>query len=207
MLWLGPGSRANATVPVVMGLLGLVVGGLGAAGVGAGLAAAEALVRSWRRLSLALFGALGGGAVGTLTHAVGRWTVQGLFGRDLSPVGGGFEGLAIGGAVGFAYAAATPRAEGGMATPRGRARFRVALLTGLASGLAAAALAATGSHLGAMSLDFMTRSFPDALVSFDPLARLLGEATPGRVTRVVIGGGEGLLFGFGLAWGLTRRPR
>ena len=207
VLWLGPGSHADATVPVVLGFLGMVVGGLGAAGVGAGLAAAEALVRSWRRLSLSLFGALGGAAVGTLTHAIGRWTVQGLFGRDLSPMGGGFEGLVIGGAVGFAYAAATPRAEGGMATPQGRERLWVALATGLLGGIAAAGLAATGSHLGAMSLDFMARSFPDALVSFDPLARLLGEPTPGTVTRVAIGAGEGLVFGFGLAWGLTRRPR
>jgi hypothetical protein len=206
VLWLGPGSRANSTVPVVLGFLGLVVGGLGAAGVGAGLAAAEALVRSWRRLSLGVFGALGGGSVGALTHSVGRWTVQGLFGRDLSPVGGGFEGLVIGGAVGLAYALATPRAEGGMATPRGKERFRVALLTGLAGAAAAAVLAATGSHLGAMSLDFMARSFPNALVSFDPLARLIGESTPGAVTRIVIGAGEGLLFGFGLAWGITRRP-
>jgi len=206
-LWLGPGSRANSTVPVVLGFLGMAVGGLGAAGVGAGLAAAEALVRSWRRLSLGLFGALGGGTVGALAHWIGRWTVQGLFGRDLSPVGGGFEGLVIGGAVGLAYAVATPRAEGGMATPTGRDRFRVALLTGAASALAAAALAASGSHLGAMSLDFMARSFPDALVSFDPLARLLGESTPGAVTRIVIGAGEGLMFGFGLAWGITRRPR
>jgi DNA-binding winged helix-turn-helix (wHTH) protein len=207
LLWLGPGSRSNATVPVVMGVLGMAVGGLAAAGVGAGLAAAEALVRSWRRLSLALFGAFGGGAVGALAHLIGRWTVQGLFGRDLSPVGGGFEGLVIGGATGFAYGWATPRAEGGMATPHGRDRLRVALLSGAAGALAAMVLAASGRHLGAMSLDFMARSFPGAEVSFDPIARLLGEATPGRLTRVAIGGAEGLVFGFGLAWGLTRRPR
>jgi hypothetical protein len=207
VLWRGPGSRANSTVPIVLAFLGCVVGALGAAGVGAGLAVAEVLVRSWRRLSLTLFGALGGGTVGALAHWIGQWTVQGLFGRDLSPVGGGFEGLVVGGAVGLAYAAATPRPEGGMASPRGRERVRVALLTGAAGGLAAAGLAATGSHLGAMSLDFMARSFPDALVSFDPLARLLGESTPGRVTRFVIGAGEGLVFGFGLAFGLTRRPR
>jgi DNA-binding winged helix-turn-helix (wHTH) protein len=207
ILWLGPRSRANATVPVVMGFLGTAVGGLGAAGVGAGLAAAEAVVRSWRRLSLGLFGALGGGAVGALAHLIGQWTVQGLFGRDLSPVGGGFEGLLIGGATGLAYGWATPRAEGGMATPHGRDRLRVAVWTGVAGALAAMALAATGSHLGAMSLDFMARSFPGAGVSFDPIARLLGEPSPGRVTRVAIGGGEGLLFGLGLALGLTRRPR
>ncbi|HEY6549437.1 MAG TPA: winged helix-turn-helix domain-containing protein, partial [Vicinamibacteria bacterium] len=54
LLWLGPGSRANSTVPIVLAFLGCVVGALGAAGVGAGLAAAEVLVRSWRRLPLAL---------------------------------------------------------------------------------------------------------------------------------------------------------
>jgi hypothetical protein len=58
-----------------------------------------------------------------------------------------------------------------------------------------------------MSLDFMARSFPGAQVSFDPIAHLLGEATPGRVTRIAIGGAEGLVFGLGLAVGLTRRPR
>ncbi|HET9317289.1 MAG TPA: transcriptional regulator, partial [Vicinamibacteria bacterium] len=45
VLWLGPGSRMTPTVPIVMGLLGMAVGGAGAAGVGAGLAAAEVLVR------------------------------------------------------------------------------------------------------------------------------------------------------------------
>jgi hypothetical protein len=164
-------------------------------------------VRSWRRLALGLFGALGGGTVGAFAHLIGQWTIQGLFGRDLSPVGGGFEGLTIGGATGLAYGWATPRAEGGMATPRGRDRVRVASWTGAAGAVAAMALAAAGSHLGAMSLDFMTRSFPGAQVSFDPLARLLGEATPGPVTRLAIGGMEGFLFGFGLALGLTRRPR
>jgi DNA-binding winged helix-turn-helix (wHTH) protein len=206
-LWLGPGSRATSIVPMVLGFLGMAVGGLGAAGVGAGLAAAEVLVRSWRRLSLTLFGALGGGAVGAAAHLVGRWTVQGLFGRDMSPVGGGFEGFVIGGAVGFGYAIATPQADGGMATPRGWGRLRAALLTGVAGALAAVALAASGHHLGAMSLDLMARSYPGSQVTFEPLARLLGEASPGAITRIVIGAGEGLAFGVGLAFGLTRRPR
>src|SRR5262249_38076513 len=90
-LWRGRGSQANATVPAVMGVLGTAVGGLGAAGVGAGLAAAEAVVRSWRRLSLGLLGALGGGAVGALAHLIGQWTVQGPFGRAPPPVARGFH--------------------------------------------------------------------------------------------------------------------
>jgi DNA-binding winged helix-turn-helix (wHTH) protein len=205
-LWLGPRSQATGIVPVVLGLLGMIVGGLGAAGVAAGMAVAEALVRSFRVTSLALFGALGGGAVGGAAHLLGQWTVQGLFGRDLSPLGGGFEGFVIGGAAGLGYALATPHTEGGLATPHGGRRLRTAGLTGLAAAVAAAFLAATGSHLGAMSLDFMARSFPGSQVSLDPLAHWLGEETPGPATRIAIGAGEGLLFGFGLAWGLTRRP-
>jgi hypothetical protein len=145
--------------------------------------------------------------VGALSHLVGMWTVEGLFGRDMTPIGGGFEGLVVGAAVGFGYALATPRREGGMAAPTGRDRLRVTLAAGIAGALAATALAATGSHLGAMSLDFMARSFPGSQLTFVPIARLLGESAPGLVTRVVIGAGEGLFFGCGVAFGLTHRPR
>jgi DNA-binding winged helix-turn-helix (wHTH) protein len=207
VLWLGPGSRMTPTVPIVMGLLGMAVGGAGAAGVGAGLAAAEVLVRSWRRVSLAVLGALGGAIAGAASHLLAQWTIQGLFGRDMSPIGGSFEGLVMGGAIGLGYALATPRPEGGMATPAGWTRARVAALTGLAGALAALALAATGSHLGAMSLDFMARSFPGSQVSFEPIAHLLGESAPGWLTRVAIGTGEGFAFACGLAFGLTHRPR
>jgi DNA-binding winged helix-turn-helix (wHTH) protein len=203
----GPGSNASSTVPVVLALLGMSVAGLGAAGVGAGLAVAEALFRSWRRLPLAAFGAFGGGLVGALAHLVGQWTVQGLFGRNLEPVAGGLEGLVIGGAVGLGYALATPGREGGMATPRGAHRFEVAVVTGLFGAAAAMALAGSGRLLGAMSLDFMAHSYPGSQVSFEPLARLIGEASLGPRTRLLIGGGEGLTFGFSLAYGLTRRPK
>jgi hypothetical protein len=81
------------------------------------------------------------------------------------------------------------------------------LATGLACALAAAALAARGSYLGAMSLDFMAHGFPGSQVRLDPLARLLGEAVPGLRTRVVISAFEGMMFGAGLACGITRRPR
>ena len=75
--------------------------------------------------------------------------------------------------------------------------------------MAPAAISTRGcrSQLGAMSLDFMARSFPGSQVSFEPIARLLGESAPGWLTRVAIGTGEGLAFGSGLAFGLTHRPR
>ena len=207
VLRFGPGSQATDGVLIALSVVGLVIGGAGAAGVGAGLAAAEALVRSFRGLALVLLGAMGGGTVGATAHLFGLLTLEGLFGRDLSPLGGGFEGLVLGGSAGFGYAIGTPRAEGGMATPQGGARLFAALLTGVCCSAGALWLAWRGSYLGAMSLDFMAHSFPGSQVSLDPLARFLGEGSAGSMTRMVISAGEGLMFGFGLALGLTHRPR
>ena len=188
-------------------LLGAATGGVAAAGVGAGLAAAEAAFRARRRLALAAAGAASGLAIGAAAHLLGRLVLEGLFGRDLSPLAGAVEGLVLGGAVGLGYGLATPTAEGGMATPHGLARVRAALLTGLACALAAGMLGWSGRFLGAMSLDFMAQSFPGSQVGLAPLARLLGEPEPGVVTRVAISAFEGLMFGSGLCAGLTRRPR
>ena len=207
VLRFGPGSTADNGVLAMLPLLGTAIGGVAAAGVGAGLAAAEAAFRARRRLALAAAGASSGLVVGATAHALGRLVLEGLFGRDLSPLTGAVEGLVLGGTVGLGYGLATPTAEGGMATPHGLARVRVALLTGLACALAAGMLGWSGRFLGAMSLDFMAQSFPGSQVGLAPLARLLGEQEPGVVTRVAISVFEGLMFGSGLAAGLTKRPR
>ncbi|MDJ0847189.1 MAG: winged helix-turn-helix domain-containing protein [Myxococcota bacterium] len=207
VLRFGPGSNAGDSVLVALPLVGLAIGGLGAAGVGAGLAAAEALFRSARAAALVLGGALGGGAIGALAHGVAAALLQGLFGRDASALAGGLEGTAIGAAAGLGYALATPRSEGGMATPRGAARVRAGLCTGLFCALATAGLAWQGSFLGATSLDLLAGHFESSQVALDPLARLLGEASPGARSRLVVSAWEGLVFGLGLAMGLTLRPR
>jgi DNA-binding winged helix-turn-helix (wHTH) protein len=203
----GPGSAATNAVLIALPLVGLVIGGVGASGVGAGLTAAEALFRSRRGLALVVLAGLGGSAIGSLAHAAGALALEGLFGRDLSPVAGGFEGLVLGGALGLGYAVATPRAEGGMATPRGAARWGAAGIAGLLCGTAAASLGAAGSFLGALSLDLVAQQFPSSQVGLTPLARLLGESEPGLVTRMVVSGWEGLMFGIGVVLGVTRRPR
>ena len=205
-LRLAPGSHPPASVAVTLGLVGAIVGGLGAAGVGAGLAAAEAVARSRRDLALVLFGALGGGAIGALSSLVGRWALEGLFGRDLPVVGGGIEGLALGAASGLGYALTTPRREGGMATPRGTERLRVAAVTGLSCALAALAITALGGQLTGASLNFLARSFQGSQVGLAPVARMLGEPELGPLSRSVIAAYEGAFFGFGVALGLTRRP-
>jgi hypothetical protein len=187
--------------------VGAIVGGLGAAGVGAGLAAAEAVARSWRGPALVLAGAAGGGMIGAVSNLAGRWLLEGLFGRELSAVGGGLEGIGIGAAAGLGYALATPRREGGMATARGAERLRTAAITALSCAAAAVVITALGGHLAGTSLNFLARSFQGSQVGLAPLARMLGEPELGRLTRAVIGAGEGAFFGFGLALGLTRRPR
>ncbi len=205
-LRLAPGSPAPASVAVTLALVGAIVGGLGAAGVGAGLAAAEAVARSLRGPALVLAGGAGGGAVGAVSNLVGRWALEGLFGRELASIGGGLEGLGIGAAAGFGYALATPRHEGGMAAPRGTERLRAAAITGLACAAAAVVITALGGHLAGASLNFVARSFQGSQVGLAPLARMLGEPELGPLSRTIIGAYEGGFFGFGLALGLTRRP-
>jgi DNA-binding winged helix-turn-helix (wHTH) protein len=207
LLRFGPGSTATYALFVALPLVGAMAGGLGAAGVGAGLAVAETVIRSSRGLALVLMGSMGGLVIGAATNLVARLAFEGLFGRDPSVLAGGYEGCVIGAAAGLGYALSTPTREGGMATPRGAARIRVLLVTGAACALAAALLGAAGSHLGAMSLDFVARGFPASQVTLDPLAKILGEPAPGQVTRTLISGWEGLFFGCGLALGMTRRPR
>jgi hypothetical protein len=73
--------------------------------------------------------------------------------------------------------------------------------------LACIVLSRTGGRLGGTSLDVMARSFQGSQVGLAPLAHLLGEADLGPRTRTLFAAYEGLLFGAGLALGLTRRPR
>jgi len=199
-------APAARNAPVALCVIGAVVGGVGAAGVGAGLAAAEVLARSFRSLALASFGALGGGFVGGLAHGIGRSTLGGLFGGDFSSVGGGLEGVVLGAAAGLGYALATPRPGGGMATPRGPDRVRAAIMTGLTCALAGVALTFLGGHLAGASLNFLARSFEGSELRLEPLALLLGERELGPLSRGVLAAWEGMLFGLGLVLGLTRRP-
>lgn len=207
LLRLSPGAHLPNTVPVALAVVGTAIGGVGAAGVGAGLAAAEVLARSRRGLFLVLLGALGGGVVGALAHLLGRWTLEGLFGHDLSAVGGGLEGLVIGAAAGFGYGLATRKVECGMAAPQGRARWGAAGLTALSCAAAGVLLTYLGRPLGGVSLDIMARSFPGSQVGLAPFAHLFGESELGPITRTLLSILEGGLFGLGLTLGITGRNR
>ena len=201
------GSRAVSLL-LALAFVGAVVAATGAAGVGFGIAAAEATLRSRRTAALALLGAAGGAASGLLARHLALGLLDGLFGIDTPVLGGGWEGLWLGAAAGAGFALGTRGADGGAAAPRGRARARAAAATGLACAIAGALVAGAGGRLGAASLDAIVERFPDSRVRLDRLAGPLGEADVGAPwTRTALGAGEGVLFGAGLAAGLTRRPR
>jgi hypothetical protein len=203
-----PDSGAPPSAMAVLAVIGAVAGAVGAAGVGAGLAMAEALARSRRALALIVSGAAGGAAVGTAAHFLARWTLGGLFGLHDLAIGGPLDGIILGAASGGSYAFATHGlAGGGMATPAGSARLRAAALVALACGLATLALAAGGRPLVGGLVNGVAQASRGANLAFAPLGRLIGEPDFGPVTRALLGAFEGGFFGFGLALGLTRRPR
>jgi hypothetical protein len=193
---------------VALALLGCVAGGAGAAGIGAGLAFAEAIVRSFRGAALVICGAMAGGVTGFFVQLCARFTLEGLFGQDLSALGGGLEGLVLGAAAGFGYALSTPRPQGGgMATPRGPARLAAAITCGVCCAVAGILVSRLGGNFVGTSLNALAHAYQGSHVGLGPLARMLGEADPGPLTRTVSSAIEGLFFGTGLVIGLTRRPR
>jgi hypothetical protein len=121
-------------------------------------------------------------------------------------IGGSVEGLVIGAAAGIGYAIATRNAQGGLAAPRGRRRFQAAATTAVCCGAAALALTVAGRPLVGGTIHAIARASQGSQATLAPLGRLVGEPDFGPVSQRLIGAGEGTLFGFGLAFGMMRRP-
>ena len=200
-----PRSDAPFDLAAVLAVIGACCGTVGGAGVAAGLSVGEAVTRSQRTLGLMTGAAFGGWLVGCAAQWLGRWSLATLVGVHVQ-VGGCVEGVVLGGAAGLGYALATRRAEGGLAAPRGLERLRVAAIAGGACALGALALASSGRPLIGGTIHAIAQASTGSHAMLTPIARLIGEPDFGPWTRAVIGAGEGGLFGFGLALGLTRRP-
>lgn len=201
-----PDSTAPIALAPVLAVIGGGCGALGGAGVGAGLALGEAAVRSQRTLALTLAGALGGGLVGAAVQWLTRWGLAALVGLDLD-VGGGLEGLLIGGSAGLGFAIATRSTQDGLAAPRGRKRLQAALITAVICGLAGLALTLAGRPLAGGTIHAIADAADGSRATLAPLGRLIGEPDFGPVSRGILAFGEGAVFGLGLAYGLMRRPR
>ena len=205
VLIIAPGSQAPPAVAAVLGIIGGFCGAVGGAGVGASLSMAEAVARSHRALWLLIGGTIGGGAVGYATEWLARAILVALVGVRI-PLGGGVEGVVMGAAAGAGYALATRGAAGGLAAPRGRDRLKTAGLMGCACAMAALALTLGNHALVGGTIHAVAKASAGSQAVLTPIGRLIGEPDFGPWTRTVIGTGEGLLFGFGLALGLTYRP-
>ena len=200
-----PESAASLAVVPVLAAIGAGCGAAGGGGVGAGLSVAESMARSRRALAVCGGAAFGGGVAGYTAQWLGRWSLAALVGVNVA-IGGGVEGLAIGGAAGLGYAIATSRAGGGLAAPRGRRRLAVAAATAAACGIAALALALAGRPLVGGTIHFIAEASAGSQAAMTSLGRFIGEPNFGPLTAAVIATGEGAFFGAGLALGLTRRP-
>jgi hypothetical protein len=195
---------ASPAVVPVLAFVGGCCGAAGGAGVGAGLSIAESVARSQRGVALAAAGAIGGALAGSAVQWLGRWSLAALVGAYID-IGGGLEGLAIGGAAGLAYAFSTSRSSEGLAAPRGRQRLAVAGITAVACGIAALALTLAGRPLVGGTIHAIAQATHGSQALLTPFGRLIGEPDFGPISRRVLGTGEGALFGFGLILGLTRR--
>jgi DNA-binding winged helix-turn-helix (wHTH) protein len=205
LLAAAPGSSAPLAVLPVLAVIGSGCGAIGGAAIGAGMSIAEAVARSQRTVALIVGAAIAGGIAGAAIQWLGRESLLALVGVHVE-TGGGLEGLVVGATVGLGYALATSGVEGGLAAPRGRGRLRVVELTALACGLGALALSASGRPLVGGTIHAIAQASQGSQAALTPLGRIIGEPDFGPITRALIGMGEGLFFGAGLAFGLTRRP-
>jgi len=206
MLVAAPGSAAPIAVAAVLALIGGCCGALGGGGVAAGISVAEAASRSQRMASVAGGAAAGGGFVGLGVQWFARWTLSALVGVQVE-IGGGLEGLSLGAAAGLAYGLSTAGVDWGLPAPRGRRRLAAAAAVAAACSVAALALTLAGRPLVGGTIHLIAEASRGSQAMLTPLGQLIGETDFGPITRAVIGTGEGTLFGFGLALGLTRRPR
>jgi DNA-binding winged helix-turn-helix (wHTH) protein len=201
-----PTSTAPLALSAVLASIGGACGFTGGAGVGAGLAVAEAVARSRRGVALVCGAAIGGGLAGFLVQLLGTWSLDSLVGLTVN-VGGGVEGLLIGGAAGAGYALATLRADGGLAAPRGTRRLRAVAVIAAGCGIAALILTLWGRALVGGTIHRISQASEGSHATLAPLGRLVGEPGFGPISGSLLGTGEGIMFGVGLALGLTRRPR
>ncbi len=205
-LYLTPMSNARPQSSIALAAIGALAGGVGAAGIAAGLVTAEVLARSRRGLALVASGALAGAMVAAAAALVMQALLEGLFGLHLTNGAGALDGLVIGAAAGLGYALTTHARGGGLAAPRGRRRMMTVAAVGGCCALGAVTLALSGRPLVGGLVHEIARSSGNAELVLAPLGHLIGEPGFGQVTQIILSAFEGATFGGALGWGLTRRP-
>jgi DNA-binding winged helix-turn-helix (wHTH) protein len=181
---LQPGMGAISVLLVLL-CLTILVGLIGGAGVGFGIAVAGLGSRRSALWSIA-GGATGGLAIGAVTKLLGLDAFTLLFGQSPGDITGAMEGALLGGAVGLGA-----WLSGGSARPRLRRGVTAAAIVG---GMAGALIPPLGGRLMGGSLALLANSFPGSRLRLDQIGQLFGEAGFGPMSQAVTGGLEGGLF-------------
>jgi DNA-binding winged helix-turn-helix (wHTH) protein len=174
------------SVLLVLICLNILVGLVGGAGVGFGIAAAD-LVSSRRWQWTILGGAAGGLLVGAFAKLLGLDAFNLLLGQSPGDITGAAEGAVLGAAVGFAAWLASWGAGS-------RRIGRSIAAAALAGGAAGVLIPLLGGRLMGGSLDLLARRFPESRLRLDPVGGLFGETGFGPISQIVTSGLEGLLF-------------
>lgn len=180
------GGMGSASVMLVLIALTALVGLLGGAGVGFGVAAADALARR-HPLWTTLGGSAGGLIVGAVVKMLGADAFSLLFGLSPGGITGAGEGAVLGAAVGFAVWLGT-RGTGALRLRRSMAGAAAA---GAAGGVVIVLL---GGRLMAGSLDLLSTGFPASRLSLAPIGHWFGESGFGPLSQLATAGLEGALF-------------
>lgn len=184
---LQPGMGAGSIV-LVLTALTVLIALVGAAGVSFGIAAA--LVRGGGWLWHVAGGALGGLVVGGVVKLLGLDAFNLILGQSPGNITGALEGAMLGGAV-------------GLGVWLGERIWRAAL-AGLVAGMAVPAL---GGRLLGGSLDLLAGVFPQSRLRLDQIGALFGEDGFGRISQIVTGGLEGMLFAACVAYAMLLARR
>jgi DNA-binding winged helix-turn-helix (wHTH) protein len=171
---------AGISILLVLLVLTAVLGLVGGAGVGFGIAAiAFSRSRAWYWPILG--GAIGGNVVGAVVRLLGLDAFTLLFGRSPGDMTGALEGAILGAAAGLGFVIAG-RQE----------KLRTgASLAALCGGAAGVLIVLSGLHLMGGSLDLLADHFPGSQLQF---GGLFGERDFGPVSQVVTAALEGALF-------------
>jgi DNA-binding winged helix-turn-helix (wHTH) protein len=177
---LQPGMGA-VSVLLVLVCVTILVGLIGGAGVGFGIAVAgQGRAGHWKIVG----GALGGLIVGAVTKLLGLDAFNLLLGQSPGDITGAPEGLILGAAVGLGAWLA-------IRTNGLRRSSAIAAAIGAAAGLL---IVVAGGQLMGGSLDLLSQQFPDSRLRLDQLGALVGDKGFGPVSRLVTGALEGALF-------------
>lgn len=175
---------------LVLLVVSIALGLIGAAGVAAGITGAAAITRPQSAWTI-VGGAGGGLVIGALVKLLGLDAFVILFGRSPGDITGAGEGLALGGAI-------------GVAAWFGARSLRWTVLAALVAGGAAGILISfAGGHLMGGSLAQLADHFPGSQLRLDRIAALLGERGFGPRTALATAALEGALFSACVAGAMT----